>query len=59
MKSLIIAIVIIGVTFLVFPTQFLGVAVGLVLGWNVLEQPTWVKLAYDWVGKKIAELRSQ
>jgi hypothetical protein len=28
---------------------------GLVIGWNVLPQPEWIKTAYDWVVAKIKE----
>lgn len=47
-KSTLIALAILVVSFLIFPWElFVGVAGGLLIGWNVLEQPAIVRTYWD------------
>lgn len=59
MKSVFVAGVILIVAFAMLPTSlFIGAAGGLLVGWNLLEQPAKVKDAWTWVTSKIEELNS-
>lgn len=56
-KSTLIAIALLAVSFFIFPWElFLGIAGGLVIGWNVLEQPAIVRKYWDKATKKISAL---
>lgn len=57
-KSTVIAAAILLGSFLVFPfSLFVGIAGGLLVGWNVLEQPAFVRKYWDIAAAKVAELR--
>lgn len=59
MKSTIVAGIILLVVFFVFPSQFLTAAAALLVGWNVLEQPAWVRGFWEWAVQKYGELRAR
>lgn len=59
MKSTIIAAIILLVVFFAFPSQFVTAAVALLVGWNVLEQPEWVREFWQWAVKQYETIRDR
>ena len=56
-KSTLIALAILAASFFIFPWElFVGIAGGLLIGWNVLEQPTFVRKYWDMAVAKITSL---
>ena len=53
-NTIILVVILVAAFFLVPKEAWLYTGVGLLLGWNVLEQPAWVKLYFD---KAVAWLR--
>lgn len=54
-KSTLIAIAILIASFFIFPWElFVGIAGGLIVGWNVLEQPPFVRKYWDIAAKWVA-----
>jgi len=59
MKSAIVAVVLGLIAYNIFPfSLFVGAAGGLLIGWNVLEQPAIVREYWDKVVAKIEDIRS-
>jgi hypothetical protein len=59
MKSTIVAGLILLVVFFVFPSQFLTAGIALLVGWNVLEQPEWVREFWRWAVDQYATIRAK
>jgi len=57
-KSTLVALVVIAVAYFFFPAMSTGIIIGLLIGWNLLEQPAIVRTYWDKAVAKIKSFRS-
>jgi hypothetical protein len=58
MKSTALAIIIAVFVYIVFPALSTGIIIGLLVGWNLLEQPAFIRKYWDIAVAKFNELRN-